>query len=75
MKCERCLSPYGEVAKYRVCSEEIDLKVCRKCANEARAVGLVATRLKEPADRRPVNHKDAAGPGRPRSDNHSYLYL
>jgi len=60
MKCERCLSPNGEVAEYRVCTEEINLQVCRKCANEARRVGLIATPLKEPRDRRPINHKDAA---------------
>ena len=60
MKCERCESPHGEVAEYRVCTEEMNLKVCFKCAVEARALGLVATPLNQPLDRRPINHSDTA---------------
>jgi hypothetical protein len=60
MKCERCLSLCGEVAEFRVCTEIINIKVCRGCADEARSLGLAVTPLSEPADREEVNHQDAA---------------
>jgi len=41
MKCERCLSTAGEYAEFRVRTDIIDLKICRHCALEARALGLV----------------------------------
>jgi ribosome-binding protein aMBF1 (putative translation factor) len=50
MKCERCLSLCGEVAEYRVRTDVMDIKVCRKCADEARAIGLVVTPLSKPAE-------------------------
>jgi hypothetical protein len=60
MNCERCLSPRGEPAEYRVSSELISMKVCRKCADEARVVGLRLTRLEQPSERRPVDRQSAA---------------
>lgn len=51
MQCERCLSPAGELAEYRVSSEVLFDKVCRKCAAEARALGLTV---------KPLNDKGAA---------------
>jgi len=47
MKCERCLSLCGEIAEYRVRTDVMDIKVCRRCADEARAIGLVATPINE----------------------------
>ena len=38
MKCQRCLEDHE--AKYRVYSEEIDIQVCSKCAQEALRLGL-----------------------------------
>jgi hypothetical protein len=40
MKCERCSSISGEEAVFRVRSDIIDLKVCCRCASEARNLGL-----------------------------------
>jgi hypothetical protein len=48
MKCERCLSMDGKNAEFRVRSDVIDLKVCPRCASEARALGLAV----EPPHRR-----------------------
>ena len=45
MQCQRCLSAHGEVAEYRVRTEVIDDKVCSKCADDARAIGLNVTPL------------------------------
>jgi hypothetical protein len=47
MQCQRCLSAHGEVAEYRVRTEVIDDKVCGKCADDARAIGLTVTPLSE----------------------------
>jgi len=41
------LSAHGEVAEYRVRTEVIDDKVCGKCADQARAIGLAVTPLSE----------------------------
>ena len=60
MKCERCLSPLGEQAEYRVTSDLISIKVCRKCADEARAVGLRRTPIENISERRQLNREDAA---------------
>lgn len=38
MKCQRCLN--GEVARYRVYTDAIDIKVCGLCAEEARELGI-----------------------------------
>jgi Zn finger protein HypA/HybF involved in hydrogenase expression len=38
MKCQRCLDDHD--AKYRVYSEEIDIQVCPKCAEEALRLGI-----------------------------------
>jgi hypothetical protein len=40
MTCERCNSVSGEEAVFRVRSDIIDLKVCCRCAAEARNLGL-----------------------------------
>jgi hypothetical protein len=40
MKCERCLSTDGKNAEFRVRSDILDLKVCPRCAVEARVLGL-----------------------------------
>jgi hypothetical protein len=36
MKCQRCIE--GKEARYRVYSDVIDLKVCSRCAAEARSL-------------------------------------
>jgi hypothetical protein len=41
--CERCVS--GEVAQYLVSSDEIRMKVCAACAEEARKLGLTVKPL------------------------------
>lgn len=38
MKCQRCLE--DSEAKYRVYSDELDVKVCAKCAEEALRLGI-----------------------------------
>lgn len=38
MKCQRCLS--DEEASYRAHTEEMDIKVCGTCAEEARKLGI-----------------------------------
>lgn len=43
IKCERCLS--GEIASYRVLSDEINIRVCHVCAEEARRIGLTVKPL------------------------------
>lgn len=45
MKCERCSSMSGEEAVFRVRSDIIDLKVCCRCASEARNLGLQVKQL------------------------------
>ena len=40
MTCERCNSMSGEEAAFRVRSDIIDLKVCRRCASEAGDLAL-----------------------------------
>ena len=40
MKCDRCLSINGKDAECRVRTDVIDLKICRDCAADARALGL-----------------------------------
>ena len=61
MKCERCLSLYGEIAEYRLRTDVMDIKVCGKCADEARAIGgLVATPLNELAARGGTDSRVAA---------------
>ena len=45
MKYERCFSPAGEYAEFRVRTDIIDLKICGHCALEARALGLVVEPL------------------------------
>jgi len=47
MKCDRCLSAHGGVAEFRVRTDVIDDKVCSRCADEARAIGLSVTKLDE----------------------------
>ena len=41
--CERCVS--GEAAQYFVSSDEIRMKVCTACAEEARKLGLAVRPL------------------------------
>jgi hypothetical protein len=50
MICERCLSLCGEVAEARVQSEIINVKVCRRCADVARNLGLKVTALNKSPD-------------------------
>lgn len=38
MKCQRCLG--NEKATYRVYSDEMDMKVCAGCAEEAQKIGV-----------------------------------
>ena len=38
MKCQRCLE--DNEARYRVFSDEIDVEVCAKCAEEALRLGI-----------------------------------
>lgn len=47
MKCQQCLSPHGEIAEYRVFSDVINVKVCRRCADVARRIGIPVTALSE----------------------------
>lgn len=48
MKCERCLSMHGKNAEFRVRSSLIDLKVCPRCAGEARALALTVEPITKP---------------------------
>ncbi|HSE85463.1 MAG TPA: hypothetical protein VLJ79_04510 [Candidatus Binatia bacterium] len=58
MKCERCFSTDGKNAEFRVRSDVIDLKVCPRCASEARALALTVTHHQTPwvAGSRPKKH-------------------
>lgn len=45
MKCERCGFMDRRNAEFRVRTDVIDLKICRKCAIAARALGLAVDPL------------------------------
>jgi hypothetical protein len=60
MKCERCLSLCGEIAEYRVRTDVMDIKVCWRCADEARAIGLAVAPLNEVMVRGGTDPKVAA---------------
>jgi hypothetical protein len=58
MKCERCLSTDGKNVEFRVRSDIIDLKVCPRCAGEARALGLAVEPCTERLGLRPAAQKN-----------------
>lgn len=49
MNCERCQPFCRKIAEYRVRTDIMNLKVCRQCSDEARAIGLKATPLRRDA--------------------------
>ncbi len=51
MKCQRCLG--NEEATYRVYSDEINMKVCAGCAEEAKKIAISVEFLAS-SDRRPL---------------------
>jgi hypothetical protein len=57
MKCQRCLG--NEEATYRVYSDEMDMKVCAGCAEEAQKIGISVEFLAS-AGRRPLGISTAS---------------
>lgn len=49
MNCERCNSFWDREAVFRIRIDILDLKVCRQCAKEARALGLLVESLPDAA--------------------------
>jgi hypothetical protein len=49
MNCERCNSLWASEAIFRIRTDILDLKVCRQCAKEARALGLLVESLPDAA--------------------------
>lgn len=48
MNCERCNSLWGSEGVFRIRTDILDLKVCRQCAKEALALGLLVESLPDP---------------------------
>ncbi len=47
MNCERCNSLWNCEAAFRIRTDILDLRVCRQCAKEARALGLLVEPLSD----------------------------